>query len=148
MVINEGETTWIMSFSCWKSIGSLQLTKSQTILKDFDGRFFKPNVILTSLSIEMGGKIVSVEFKLVNSMLDYNLLLGHTWFYAMKAITSTIFHIICFPHQGNIVTIDPFDYCTPDLRANPSTNVSFIVDSSRGYEGVGKYSPPFSILNL
>ena len=42
-VIDEGVTTFIMSLSCWKALGSPQLTTSQTILKDFDGNFFKPN---------------------------------------------------------------------------------------------------------
>jgi hypothetical protein len=136
-MIDEGETTCIMSLSCWKSLGSPQLTTSQTILKYFDGHFFKPHRILTSLSIELGGKIVSVEVEVVDATLDYNMLLGHTWFYAMKVVASTVFHIICFPHQGKIVTIDQLDYCTPDLRANPSTNMPFIGDSSGGYKGVG-----------
>jgi hypothetical protein len=112
-VIDEGETTCIMSLSCWKSLGSPQLTTSQTILKYFDGHFFKPHGILTSLSIELGGKTVSVEVEVVDATLDYNMLLGRTWFYAMKVVASTVFHVICFPHQGKIVTIDQLDYCTP-----------------------------------
>jgi hypothetical protein len=115
MVIDEGETTCIMSLSCWKSLGSPHLTTSQTILKYFDGHFFKPHGILTSLSIELGGKTVSVEVEVVDATLDYNILLGHTWFYTMKVVASTIFHVIHFPHQGKIVTIDQLDYCTPDL---------------------------------
>jgi hypothetical protein len=115
MVIDEGVTTCIMSLSCWKSIGSPQLTTSSTILKYFDGHYFKPHGILTSLSIELGGKTVSVEVEVVDATLDYNFLLGHTWLYAMKVVASTFFHVVRFPHQGKIVTIDQLDYCTPDL---------------------------------
>jgi len=80
MVIDEGEAACIMYFSYWKSLGSPQLTTSQTILKDFDGYFLKPHGILTSLSIDLKGKFVSIEVKVVDSILDYNMLLGHTWF--------------------------------------------------------------------
>jgi hypothetical protein len=145
MVIDEGETTCIMSLSCWKSLGSPQLTTSPTILKYFDGHSFKPHGILTSLPIELRGKTVSVEVEVVDATLDYNMLLGRTWFYAMKVVASTVFHVIYFPHQGKIVTIDQLDYCTPDLRANPSTNMPFIGESSGGYEsiGVGMFKDPF-----
>jgi hypothetical protein len=114
-VINEGEATCIMSFSCWKSLGSPHLTTYQTTLKYFDGQFFKPHGILTSLSIELGGKTVFVEVELVDTTLDYNMLLDQTWFYTIKVVASTIFDVICFPYQGNIVTIDQLYYCTLDL---------------------------------
>jgi hypothetical protein len=137
MVIDEGSTTYIMSLSYWKALGSPHLTTSQTILKYFDVHSFKPHEIITSLSIELGGKTVSVEVEVVEVTLDYNILLGHTCFYAMKVVASTVFHFIRFPHQGKILTIDLLDYCTPNLRANPSTNVPFISESFGGYESVG-----------
>jgi hypothetical protein len=41
--------------------------------------------------------------------------------------------------------IDQLDYCTPDLRTNPGTNIPFIGESSRGYESVivGMFKDPF-----
>jgi hypothetical protein len=64
----------------------------------------------------------------VDATIDHNILLGHTWFYEMKFVASTIFRVICFPHQGKIYMIDQLDYFTPNLQANPSTNVPFIGD--------------------
>ena len=43
---------------------------------------------------------------MVDAPLDYNLLLGQNWMYSMQAVSSSLFHIVCFPHNGNIVTID------------------------------------------
>jgi hypothetical protein len=34
------------------------------------------------------------------------MLLGHDYFYAMKVVVSTLFHVMHFPHNGNISTID------------------------------------------
>jgi hypothetical protein len=136
-MINEFAATCVMSLSCWKYIGSPWLTTSSTILKYFYGHYFKPLGILTSLSVDLGGKTVSVEVEVVNATLDYNFLLGHTWLYTMKVVASIFFHVVRFPHQGKIVTIDQLDYCTPDLCANPSTYVPFASESSRGYESVG-----------
>lgn len=59
-VIEEGATTCIMSLSCWKALGSPQLTTSQTILKEFDRNLFKPHGIITYLPIEIGRKRVSL----------------------------------------------------------------------------------------
>jgi hypothetical protein len=141
-----------MSLSCWKSLGSPQLTTSQTILKYFDGHFIKPHGILNSLSIDIGRNIVSVEVEVVDATLDYNLLLGCTWFYVMKVVSSTLFRVIHFRCQGKIVTINQLDNCTPDLQDNPSTNVPFIGESYGGYEcvsiGMFKYPSLMGIFPL
>jgi len=42
----------------------------------------------------------------VKGPLDYNLLLGHDYVYNMEAIVSTLFWVMCFPHEGKIVAID------------------------------------------
>jgi hypothetical protein len=144
-VIDEGATTCIVSLSCWKAIGSPHITTYSIILKYFYGNSFKPYRICPSLTIELEGNIVSVEVKMVVSILDYNIFLGHTWFYAMKVFASTVFHVIRFPHQWKMVTIDQLDYCTPDLQTNPSTSVPFIGESYGGYErvSVGMFKDPF-----
>jgi hypothetical protein len=46
--------------------------------------------------------------------LDFSLLLGQDYVYAMKSIVSTLFHVICFPHDGRIVTIDQLSFISPD----------------------------------
>lgn len=40
-IVDEGVSTYIMSMSCWKAIGSPQLSQSPTTLKPFDGRSYK-----------------------------------------------------------------------------------------------------------
>jgi hypothetical protein len=63
-----------------------------------------------------------VDVKVVDAPLDYNLLLGHNWTYVMTAIVSSVFHTICFPHDGKIVTIDQlsFVYASPSASVGPS----------------------------
>ena len=46
--------------------------------------------------------------------MDFTLLLGQDYVYAMKAIVSTLFCVISFPHDGSIVTIDQLSFIDPD----------------------------------
>jgi hypothetical protein len=41
--------------------------------------------------MQLGGKIVHVEFELVDAPLDYNLLLGRIWTYEMHVVIATVF---------------------------------------------------------
>ena len=113
-MVYEGASTCIMSTSCWKAIGSLELIPSNNVLKAFDGHTFKPHGIITALPIELGGKTVSVEVKVVDAPLDYNLLLGRSWFYAITVVVLMVFRVLHLPHQGKVVTIDQLAYRTPD----------------------------------
>ena len=108
-VINEGASTCIMSLNCWKSLGSLTLNQSLTILKAFDRRGFHPYEILQDLPIEVEGKTINLDVEVVDAPLDYNLLLGHSWSYAM-IVVSSVFRLIMFPHKGNIVKIGQLSY--------------------------------------
>ena len=75
-MLDEGAATSIMSYSCWQALGSLMLAASETVLKAFDGHLFTPHGILIAFPIELGGKNVTVEVEVVNSLLNYNYLLG------------------------------------------------------------------------
>ena len=74
-VLVEGASTSVLSLSCWKAIFSPQLMKSPTTLKSFDGRGFQPHGLMLALSVELGGKTISIQVEVVDSRLDYNLLL-------------------------------------------------------------------------
>ena len=87
-VLDEGASTSVLSLSCWKAIGSPKLVTSPTTLKAFDGRGFQPHGLIPSLLVEIGGKTVSIQVEVVDPLLDYNLLLGRNWFYAMTVFTS------------------------------------------------------------
>jgi hypothetical protein len=97
-VVDEGATTCVMSLVCWKAIGSPTLSKSLTMLTTFDDHSFHPHGILPAFPVQLGGNIVEVEVEVVDAPLDYNLLLGHNWTYAIFTIISFVFHILCFPH--------------------------------------------------
>jgi hypothetical protein len=49
----------------------------------------------------------------VQDPLDFSLLLGRDYVYAMKAIVSTLFRVISFPHDGRVVTVDQLSFIDP-----------------------------------
>jgi hypothetical protein len=57
---------------------------------------------------------VCVEVEVVDAPLDYNLLLGRSWTYAMQALVATVFRVLLFLHKGRIVTIDQLSFSRPD----------------------------------
>ena len=132
-LIDEGASTCVMSLSCWRAISSPEINQSSTTLKDFDGRNFKPHGILNSCALELEGKTISIDIEVIGATLDYNLLLRHSWFYAMTAVASSIFRVIEIPHLGKIVTIDQLDFCTPDLRGDHPNNIMFVGGSKSPY---------------
>jgi hypothetical protein len=95
-----------MYVACWKAINSPPLTESHNTLKAFNGSGFKPYDVLPSLSITLEGKSVNIEVEVFDAPLDYNLLLGRSWIDVMHTVVSTLFHVLCFPHQGKVITID------------------------------------------
>ena len=74
------------------------LATSQTVVKAFDGHLFTPHGILVAFPIELGGKTVTVEVEVVNVLLDYSLLLGRSWFYPMRVVTSIVYRLVRFHH--------------------------------------------------
>jgi hypothetical protein len=121
-VVDEGASTCVMSLACWKAIGQPELSLSPTLLMDFDGRSFRPHGIIPSFPMQLGGKTVCVEVEVVDAPLDYNILLGRSWTYAMHAVVATVFWVLCFPHEGRIVTIDQLSFSHPD----PSSGASMV----------------------
>jgi hypothetical protein len=45
--------------------------------------------------------------------LDFSLLLGRDYVYAMKATVSTLFCVISFPHDGWVVIVDQLSFIDP-----------------------------------
>ena len=76
IVIDEGDSTFVMSLSFWRAIGSLDLNQCPSTLKAFDNHGFKHYEILNSLSMELGGKTICIDVKVINVSLDYNLFIG------------------------------------------------------------------------
>jgi hypothetical protein len=57
--------------------------------------------------------------------------------YVMTTIMYLVFHMIKFPWQVNIVTIDELAYFLPDSNSKVGTDIPFIGDSSALFENVG-----------
>ena len=63
----------------------------------------------------------------VQGTLDFNLFLGRDYVYAMKAVVSTLFRFMHFPHDGKIVTIDQLSFVTLDHHITPSNQTALNV---------------------
>lgn len=80
-----------MSSSSWKQLGSPTLIPSITELRAFYGRLYSPLRILANLPIQLGGKTVLINFVVMNGPVDYNILSGHDFIYAMNDVVSSLF---------------------------------------------------------
>ena len=52
-IFDEGDSTCIMSISCWRALVSPSLMSSSTILKAFDGHTLHPHGIISTFPIEL-----------------------------------------------------------------------------------------------
>ena len=66
--------------------------------------------------------------------------------YSMQAIASSLFRVVCFPFNGNIITIDQTSFCNPSVNASSRTSIPIIDHSQPATEsvGVGMY-PSFMV---
>ena len=87
------------------------------------------------MPIEVEGKIINLEVEFVDASLDYNLLLGFSWSYAVIANFSSLFWVIMFPHKGKIVKIDQLSYFSSDPTSTDS--IQHAKKSVIPYEYVG-----------
>jgi hypothetical protein len=72
----------------------------------------------------LGGKTIFFDVMVVRDPLDFDLLLGRDYVYAMKAIVSTLFRVIFLPHDGRMVTIDKLLFVGPNFTINPMTSLN------------------------
>jgi hypothetical protein len=56
--------------------------------------------------------------EVIYSLLDYNILLVHSFMYSMNEVSSSGFCMMIFPHNGKIVTIDQLTYHNPRSQIN------------------------------
>jgi hypothetical protein len=90
----------------------------------FNRRTSQPLGTLPQFLVTLGGKTVFIDIMVVQDPLDFALILGRDYVYAMKFIVSTLFHVISFPHDGRVVTVDQLSFIDPDWIA--SLNVSYM----------------------
>jgi hypothetical protein len=109
-IVDEGSSTSILSSSAWKDMGSPKLVSSPSQLLDFDRIPSEYLGILPQFPITLGGNTIMVDMIVVNGPLDFNMLLGHDYVYAMNVVVSMLFQVMHFPHNGSIVNIDQLSY--------------------------------------
>jgi hypothetical protein len=117
-IIDEGASTCIMSKTVWQKLGSPELIPSAITLRAYDGRPSSPEGLFQNVPIELRGKTILIDIEVIDAPLDYNILFVHSFMYAMKAVASSVFQTIMFPHNRNIVTIDQVSHYEPNPYAN------------------------------
>jgi hypothetical protein len=122
-IIDEGASTCIISKTVWQKLGSLELIPSAITLRAYDGRPSSPKGLFQNVPVELGGKNILINIEVIDAQLNYNILLGRSYMYAMKVVASSVFQTIMFPHNGKIVTIDKVSHYEP----NPSANLDNIL---------------------
>ena len=104
-IIDEGASVSILSSIAWKALGSPALLPEMRNLTGFDKGTSRPLGILPNVPITLKGKTVQMNVMVVQGPLDYNLLLGRDYIYCMGAIVSSLFRVMCFPHEGRVVKL-------------------------------------------
>jgi hypothetical protein len=104
--MDEGASASILSSSVWKVLGSPELVSSSYELFSFDRCPNECLGVLPQLPISLGGNIFLVYVIVVQGPLDFDMLLGRDYVYAMNVVVSMLFQVMHFPHNGSIVTID------------------------------------------
>jgi hypothetical protein len=99
-LIDEGASVSILSSFAWQVLGFPQLVSVMQNLLAFNRRTSQPLGTLPQFPITLGGKTIFIDVMVVQDPLDFSLILGRDYVYAMKAIVSTLFHVISFPHDG------------------------------------------------
>jgi hypothetical protein len=75
-------------------------------LRAYEGRPYSTEGLFQNLPVELGGKTILIDIEFIDAPLDYNILFGRSYMYAMKAVASSIFRMMMFPHNWKIITID------------------------------------------
>jgi len=116
----------LMPSTTWQALGSPQLVPVAQNLLAFDRGTSQPLGILPKFPVTLGGKTVYIDIMVVQGALDFSLLLGHDYVYAMGALVSSLFRVVCFPHEGRMVTIDRLSFFSPSV---PPVQPSSPIDS-------------------
>jgi hypothetical protein len=117
-IIDEGASTYIISKDVWWKIGSPALVPSTITLRAYDGQPTSSIGICQNVPIELGGKTILIDIEVIDAQLDYNILFGRNYMYAMKVVASSLFRTMMFPHNGKIITIDQITHYEPNHSAN------------------------------
>ena len=82
----------------------------------FDGGACPSLGVLPKFPITLGGITVYIDVLVTQGALGFSLLLGRDYVCAMGAVVSSLFRVVCFPHDGRIVTIDQLSFISPPIH--------------------------------
>jgi hypothetical protein len=119
-----------MSKVVWQKLSSPELVPSSITLRAYDGRPSSPGGLFQNFLVELGGKTILIEIEVIDAPLDYNILFGRRYMYAMKAISSSVFSTMMFPHNGKIITIDQLTHYDPNHFSNIDNILPLVHTSS------------------
>jgi len=76
----------------------------------------------------------TVEIEVEDASLNYNLILGQSWTHAVFCVISSLFHVLHFPHEGKIFTVDQLYFFSSNSL---NGNVPYVRNTKIPYESVG-----------
>jgi hypothetical protein len=117
-LIDEGSSVSILSSIAWQALVYPPLAPVTQNLLSFNRRTSQPLGTLPQFPVTLGGKTIFIDVMVFQDPLDFSLLLGQDYVYAMKAIVSTLFRVIFFPHDGRVVTVDQVSFIDPNWIAS------------------------------
>jgi hypothetical protein len=118
MLIDEGASISIFSYIAWQDFGCPHLALVTQNLLAFNRTIIQPLGTLPQFPVTLGGKTIFIDVLVVQDPLDFALLLGRDYVYAMKAIVSSVFCVISLPHGGQVVIVDQLSFIDPDWIAS------------------------------
>jgi hypothetical protein len=125
-IIDEGESTCVMYAKVLNKLGSLELVPSMITLYAYDGRPSQIEGLYHNIPIELAKKQVLIDIKVVNIPLDYNILLGCSYIYAMKVVSFSILCTTKLPQEGKAITIYHLTSHDPKSQLNPNNVFPFV----------------------
>jgi hypothetical protein len=90
-LIDEGSSISILSSIAWKYLGYPRLVSNTHTLFTFNRRTSHPLGILPRIPVTLGGTTVFVDVIVVQDPLDFNLLLGRDYVYAINLLCPLFF---------------------------------------------------------
>ena len=95
-----------MSKNVWQKLGAPELKPSVITFRAYDGPPSTPVGIFQNVLVCLASKTVHIEIEVLDAHLDYNTLLGQSYMHTMSSIASSVFHIMMFPHEDRIITVE------------------------------------------
>ncbi|KAL5725266.1 hypothetical protein ACHQM5_008428 [Ranunculus cassubicifolius] len=106
MLADEGSGGCILYSNCYERLNLPQelIFHDNNLLSGFDGHKSKPIGYIT-LDVSLMGKVLSVDFALMDCKSPFNGILGRTWTHPMEAIASSLYQCVKFPHNGRVAKV-------------------------------------------